>query len=165
MTLSDTLSNIESVLTSVAIVIGGAWTYFHYFKGRIYKPRLEPNVVGKVRAEPTAYYLLVTSHLKNVGLSKLTIQQEGSAIRVFACNPISETKEVESADWTHLATFSVFERHSWIEPGELIEDHQLITIPRNSATVVRVDLRVVSRGISWEVSEIIALEGTFEIPK
>lgn len=162
MSLSGILSNVESLLTSAAILVGGAWAYFHYFRGRVYKPRLEPSITGKVRSEADAHYVLVTALLKNVGLSKVNIQQEGSAVRLYSCKPAAMAQGVEGVQWDHVATFSVFQRHSWIEPGELIEDHQLVAYPKNFTTAVRVDLRIVSSSISWEVSYILPLGGRFE---
>jgi hypothetical protein len=42
----ETLKNIFEIL---AILVGAAWTYLNYIRGRIYKPRLECSVDAAIR--------------------------------------------------------------------------------------------------------------------
>ncbi len=51
---------LKNVCEIAAITIGGIWTYFNFFKGRTYKPRLECEVDGSV--ETHCLDLLASDH-------------------------------------------------------------------------------------------------------
>lgn len=150
------IDNVQKTLTSLGIVAGGAWAYFHYFKGRIYRPRLEPFISGNLVPEPDRNVLIVTASLKNTGLSRLPIQQEGSAVRLHARQANRSESKAGLSKWDHLASFPVFEEHSWIEPNEKIEDTMSIDIQKSENNMFLMELRVVSKNISWTISNVIA---------
>jgi hypothetical protein len=90
----------QKLFTIVAIIVGGAWTYLNYFKGRTFRMRLEPSVTGVVSTSDGANQLIVSVSLKNVGLSKIGIEQTGSALEVFAYEePIYPLTSIQSASW------------------------------------------------------------------
>ncbi len=153
--LNEDLDNLEKIATVVAIVIGGAWVYFNFSKGRIYKSRLEPRVSGTIMPADGITHLLVTITLKNIGLSKFDIQQEGTALQILSYDPLVDPFPAEKAGWKFLSIFTVFEQHAWIEPGETIEEQKLIVIQGVNHTAFRLELRVISRGFSWDSDSII----------
>jgi hypothetical protein len=154
----------ESVLTSLAIIVGGIWAYFHYFRGRVYKSRLELNVAASLKAQSTADYILVKVALKNVGLSKVDLSQEGTAIQILACRPLSNLSFISSAKIEETATFQVFENHRWIESGELITERHLFAAPKNYSPAYTVKLRVVARKVSWTANDIVVTPDPHESP-
>jgi hypothetical protein len=146
---------LQKLFTIAAIIVGGIWTYFNFFKGRTYRMRLEPEISGKINTLNGQHHLAATMHLKNVGLSKVEIEQKGSALQVlFYEVPLGAT-EVLSAAWHDLTAFPVFESHEWIEPGEMIEEQRLIVIPGDERTAFQLQLRIVSKGITWRAMDTV----------
>jgi len=152
----DILDALEKVSTILAIVIGGLWAYYQFFRGRTYRPRLETQVVGQIFDDLRHYHLLVSSKLKNVGLSKVDLDRDASGVRIYSCVVPADITEIESAQWDHIATFPVFENHRWIESGETIEDEILLSIEKGTHRAFRAVLRVVGRKISWKAERIIS---------
>jgi len=155
---------VQSVCTIAAILVGASWAYFNYFKGRTYRPRLEPKIAGKLSVNDGINYLATTAQLKNVGLSRIKIKQEGTALQVFSYSvetPISKAHQLKQE---YLAIFSVFDVHGWIEPGEVIEDQNLIVFPNGAQPAIRPELRIVSEGIEWNTATIVEGVSSMEAP-
>jgi hypothetical protein len=148
---------VQKLFTIAAIIVGGMWAYFNFFKRRTYTMRLEPEVSGEVVTINGVSHLIATIHLKNVGLSKVKIEQEGSALQVLSYEAPASTKNILSADWDDLAAFPDFEAHGWLEPGEEVKEERLLVMPRNGRTAYQLRLRVVSNGIAWKVIDIVTL--------
>jgi hypothetical protein len=152
------LENIANLVEITAIAVGGVWVYYHFIKGRIYKPRLEADVSGKLISGCGEKYLIATARLKNLGLSNVKLEQKGSGLRVFAIyvqrdktDPCSEIETTEK----RLFTFPVFQHHKWIESGEPISDQRFIPLPPKDQVAIKLELRVVARKISWRAIQII----------
>jgi hypothetical protein len=157
--LEQLVGILQGIVTIAAIVIGGIWAYLKYFRGRTFRPRLEPDISGVVVSHGGVSHLKVTASLKNVGLSKVDIEQKGSGLRVFSYDAAPHATEAHIAEWTRIRTFPVLEDHQWIEPGESIEDERLIVIPEDEHLAIQLELRVVSNGITWKERSIIDLAG------
>lgn len=93
--------------------------------------------------------------VKNIGLSKVDLDKEASGIRVMKYNPPDDSLEIESADWQSIGSFSVLDKHSWIESSETINESSLYSITQMNNTVYKVELRIVGKGKSWEAMHII----------
>jgi hypothetical protein len=145
------LDAAQKLANILAVLIGGLWAYYQFFKGRVFRPRLELAISGELGYSEQTNLILVKAKLKNVGLSKLDIQQRGTAIRLLKMSPPQAANaNARAVDWEHCATLSVFKSHAWIEPGESIEDQTLIELPDARARVFRIELRIVSQRISWK---------------
>jgi len=180
MNICQLIDVLQKVFTIIAIVIGGFWTYFHYFRGRVYRSRLKLDVSGNVVCREEANYLIATVKLENIGLSKADIKQEGTALRIYACNIKinNTTNEDYRLDEKRIATCSIFKDHAWIESKEIIKDQLIISIPTDKKIAFfRLDLRIVvkkmsfykklfkrkknkekkkeEKGISWQSTEVI----------
>jgi hypothetical protein len=158
MTAADIADVLEKGVRTLGIVVGGLWAYFKYFKGRIYRPRLELQALAKVIRSGEDRHLLVTAKLKNVGLSKVEVEQKGTAIRVLRWNPKSDAEGRILSVWDRIRTVSVFEHHHWTESGETIGDQKLFAVPPDSRVAFRVELRIVSRKKEWNVARVVAAE-------
>jgi hypothetical protein len=149
----------QSFVTIVAIIVGAAWAYFHFFKGRTYKQRLEPEVSGEVVTRNGVGHLLATLSLKNLGLSRVAIRQRGSGLLLSSYNQPVRTAHVRIAPWAAQALFPVFEDHTWIEPGEAINDQQLIVLSGNEhITAFQLRLRIVASGVEWNARDTVVLD-------
>ena len=142
---SVVLEDVSKVATTLGIVAAGVWAYFHYFRGRTYRPRLEPHVSANIMVANGKACVSVTYGVRNVGLSKVDVRQAGSALTL-------ETPGVNRADtgfqeikWVNVATLDIFTNHGWIEPGELVEEQRLIALPHNDYFAFRLELRLVSQ--------------------
>jgi hypothetical protein len=151
----DFVGAVQGIFTIFAIVGGAVWTYFNYFKGRVYQPRLEPKVTGRLVCKKDVTYVIASAELKNLGLSNVAIQQKGSGLVVSSFDAGGSTQGVRSAEWDDLAAFPVFENHAWVEPGETINDQRLIVIPNCAQVAIMIRLRLVFNKIEWNVSSII----------
>lgn len=150
--LSSALANIKTIVETVAVIIGGIWAYYKFFRGRTFRPRLELAISGRASEAKGLTNVLISVQLKNVGLSKVAISQEGSAIRVFATDP---TKSDGAAEWQREITVGVFEKHRWIEPGETINDQALVSVAGIGHKAVKLELRLVGEHIEWNALCII----------
>jgi hypothetical protein len=158
------IDNAQKLLTMAALAIGGTWTYYRFIKGRTFRPRLEPKIIGSVTCNNNVSYLLAVVQLKNVGLSKLTILQTGTALSVFTYQASPVTNAI-SADDKQVTAHPIFDAHGWIEPGETIEDQRLLAIPGcQEHLAFRLELRLVSRitylwliskNVSWKAVTIV----------
>lgn len=144
-----TVDIVQKLFTIAAITIGAIWTYFNFFRGRTYRMRLELTVSGKVVTLNGTDHRIADMSLKNVGLSKVEIEQKGSALQVLSYEAPVGTRDVVSANWENLTAFPVFESHQWIEPGERIDEQRLATMPANGRMALQLRLHVVSKGSSW----------------
>lgn len=131
----------DKALKTLAVLIGGLWTWVNFRKSRTFKRKLEASVSGEIFCQAGRFYLAIVCHLKNVGLGVYEIQQKGTACIVTALKfPENERVRV----------LAVFEDHQWIEPGEQIDEPILIEVPDpNTFIALRLVLRVVSAGIEW----------------
>src|ERR1700722_18201487 len=137
-----------------AIVLGGTAAYIKWFRGRLYKSRLELNVQG-ILFGPANGQLLATVRMKNLGLSKLRIEQVGSGLRMFSERALQSGVEPLAAEWKHRATFPVFEEHGWVESNEVIEQQLLVDLPEPKARSYRLELWIASPKNVWNASAIV----------
>ncbi len=147
---------LKNIITILGIAIGGLWAYYHFIKGRVFKPRVEGKISGSISQDQEIRYLLATLQIKNVGLSRVILKQQGSALRVFSLKKDTYSPEVSTVEWEKVWIFSVFERHEWIEPGEPIEDQVIIPIPLQRMKPFKLDLRIVAENrVEWNFLKII----------
>jgi hypothetical protein len=164
---SLTLDQIDKGVKIVAVILGGIWTYLNYVRGRTFKRRLEPTISGKVVpcGEMAGLFVSGTAQVKNVGLSKVDIEQSGTAIVIDDMIPGASKKGIPKLVKANIpgGVAGVFERHRWIEPGETIEESFAVLLPvRNDRACVRLRLRIVSRhkifkNIEWNADGIAEL--------
>jgi hypothetical protein len=147
--IQTTVDIVQKLFTIAAIIIGAIWTYFNFFSGRTYRMRLELTVSGKVVTLNGSNHLAADMSLKNVGLSKVEIEQKGSGLRVLSYEVPVGTRSIVSATWEDLTAFSVFDSHRWIEPGETVKEQRLVLMPANGRLALQLRLHIVSKRLSW----------------
>ncbi len=154
--LVEIVGLIESIFTILAVIIGGLWVYYNFFQGRIYRPRFDIHLAGKFFEQNDCINIQVTSILKNVGLSKVNITREGTAICAYSYQVPDDVTDIEKVYWGEpIGAFPVFENHRWVESRETIEDNILLSVKKENNQVFRFQLRVVARKISWTSDEIL----------
>lgn len=150
----ESLANIvQSVITSAALLSGGVWAYFRFVWGRVNKPRLELNVECDILFNSDNLARLhIKVFLKNVGFSKVSINNDESAVRIKRIIKIdnasfSSDRALES-EWGVVGTFSVFKEHGWIEPLETIRDEKVVECKAVDA-VFKVESIIMAKTQQW----------------
>jgi hypothetical protein len=154
--ISTLIKDANGFVQTLAIIIGGVWAYLKFVRGRVFKPRLEPAISAKSFVHNNCVYVLITSTLRNVGLSRIILKQEGTGIRILSAESHGSSI-VGSLTWDHQASFSVFEKHKWIEPGETICDKRLVTLQMGHWIGLRLELEVYAGEVAWYAMDIIEL--------
>lgn len=152
LTLTDAKDAVElatSLLTGVAIVVGGIWTYFNFIQGRIYYPKLEADVELALTSNDHDYYLRATAKAKNVGLSRINVIRDSTFIVVTEYSTMESVDALYQVDHDDGIPFSIYRDHAWIEPNELVRDECLVVIPKAKQVAVGASLRIVGQKYGW----------------
>ena len=145
----DVTGGAQSLITGAGIVVGGCWAYFKFVRGRTFVARLSIELDGEWRTTDGMTVLHVRVNVKNIGASKVAINQYGSGLEIG----------FPAGEWYHQVTwekiklesgtppfgarqFSVLEEHEWIEPGETVSDELLLHLEgvRRSLCVLELKL-------------------------
>ncbi len=57
--LSEVVNTTEKPATIAAIIIGGIWAYYRFFKGRTFSTRFDSTVKGEITRKDRVIYLIV----------------------------------------------------------------------------------------------------------
>jgi hypothetical protein len=143
---------IADFVAKVAIaLVGAVWAWINYVRGRTFYRRLEPKISGEIFAVDDAWFISIDPSVKNVGLSRALIIQEGTWIELIVLQRDGTTKHVAEPIEVALGKPPVFEKHGWVEAGEEIHDVRLVQLPEKTTedVAVRANLRVVSKELAW----------------
>ncbi len=141
------LDAAEKVFRIAGYFAGGAWAYFKFFRGRTFRPRLEPSIAAHLHRRAPQRLLTAAVKIKNVGLSRVDVLQKGTGVRVYRLG--------EGSRWDRIETLEVLKGHGWIEPGETIEEHVLAEIPGDDPPALKIELTLQSKKTQWEVVSIV----------
>jgi hypothetical protein len=149
---------LKNIFEIAAIIMGGIWTYFNFFKGRTYRSRLECEVEGSIETHSSRSLLKVDVRIKNVGLSKVPIGHEGTILQLHSAvamttSPSWPCQVIWSDEPT--AVFDVFKDHDSVEPSEPIEDQVLAELPDDAARAYKLTLKVLSKNLFWTAKTIV----------
>jgi hypothetical protein len=141
--VKEALDAVKNGMTIVAIVIGGIWTYYNFIKGKIYSPRIEVHITGRVIKKEGFSYLVAIAQLKNVGTVRVSIDNEATVLIVhsYEFKPEKVT-DMRDAPTKRLGVPKVFVEHEWVNPGTVIEDQKLFLIPDGEKLAFRIQLHV-----------------------
>jgi hypothetical protein len=157
------------IVSALAVVAAGLWAYFKFVRGRTFRPRLEVEIEGRWQASNGSPQLHVTVSVKNIGLTDVTLLQEGTAL--FVSRFLGSQGSSAIVDWQPAATLTIFEEHEWIEPAETITDDLLADLHGTAPEPVRIEVHLVwrwrrgndnivvkARKILWPGSDPVPLE-------
>ena len=145
---------IGSIVTALAVLVGGYWTYFKFVRGRTYRPRLSVDMAGQWRTSGTLDLLHIRIRVTNIGASKVSLNQYGTGLRLsFLAD--EQGGAPDDAVWASVAlggdprqarTFEILTEHDWIEPGETVSDDLLLNLGR-APSIAKLELALV-----WSLS-------------
>ncbi len=147
---SSILDTIEKLFRIAAYIIGALWVYFNFWKGRTYRPRIEPMITGKILNHQGSKFVKILINLKNVGLSKVDVEQKGTALRLLSYDSLNINDP-----WKHQHTISILSAHKWIEPGETVGEQFLIPVTGTNLIAVKAEVILVSKKTMWESAIIL----------
>lgn len=155
--LAATLDVVDKVVKVLAVLIAGGWTYVNYIRGRTFKRRLEPSISGKVIRNMGVSFLSGSVQVKNVGLSKVRIEQKGTAVEVLA-QVLGTDSELHppKLNTKDIRVVEIFEKHGWVEPGEQIQESFFMVMPEGRDTIaILLKLRIVSEQVEWNADSLV----------
>jgi len=128
----ESASTIADLVTAAALVVGGAWGYFRFIRGRVFARRAEVTLGAAILPEPLSG-LQVTVAVRNTGASKISL----SDIRFVETFGItgSDWPTNTNADWGKpIISTRVLNSHDWIESGETVQEEFLVPASSKSAS-------------------------------
>lgn len=138
----DIADIVSSAITALAVIIGGAWAYFKFVKGRTYRPRVEMQLAGQWWLAEGKILLQARVTIKNVGSSKLKLLQRGSGLRASVLDS-DQSPPPASARWREGKVYTIFDQHDWIESGETVSDVVLLDLGVSETRPVLLEGRMV----------------------
>ena len=156
-TASTVIDGTHKVVQIAAIIVGGIWAYYKFFRGRTFRPRLEPTLEASIIQIASLRHLKVKARVKNVGLSRVVIDREVSGLRVFVYEPPDgfAADKVSQIDWQRVRTVDVFKDHGWVEPGETIDDNWLFSVANHQAAAFRLELKLAGPKTDWYANAVV----------
>ena len=149
----------SNLLTAAALIVGGFWTYFNFFRGRVYGHRLDLTVTGQYLEAGEGRYLTIQVTAKNIGLSRFVLKDDASVLRISSSPAGAYLKDrgTYRAYFVHEASFAVLKDTSWIDAGETVGDQRVLAVPEDNGGLWEVELVVVSMTeIGWKARAVIA---------
>jgi hypothetical protein len=165
------IDSIKSVVTTLAVIVGGIWAYLKFVRGRTYRPRLSVDVAGqwlkldgastrrrgivdKILGRPAAdsarSVFQTRIRVTNIGASKVSLKQYGTGLLVSFPARLQPEPPYDF-DWDYVPkyrgedqpqTFEILKQHAWIEPGETVSDDLLLDLDR-SPEIVRLEVHLI----------------------
>ena len=161
---------IQPILTSIALIAGGTWTYYNYIYKRERLPRAELTINVSSFSVSEWTYLLAKVHVKNIG--QLLLQVKSVTIRVQRVSPQPDYYEPKYHptprdvvfDWPMLAQkekeFVVGDQE--LEPNEIHETDFDFLLPSNikivKITAYIPNIRKAKQDIGWLATSIYILD-------
>ncbi len=152
----------DKLTEMVAIIVGGIAAYYRFFKGRIYRGRLELSLAVTEAERDNISYLTVNASIKNIGASRIDIVKDSTAIALYSWNSNPPVEEYVSVPWIHQGTFLIFQDHEFLEAGEAAHDQFLVVAPSERANTHKVDLEV-HGGMNYWLSRYIIVRGSGDV--
>jgi hypothetical protein len=154
---TDVIEASKNIFEMAAIAAGGAWAYFKFIKGRTFQETLAPSVSGEFKVIDSVQYILVTTQIKNIGLSKVEFDRKECLLNVVeytASDAAKIDKVAELEAGPGLAVLDPTDRY--VEPNETIEDQHLILVPGTLGIAYRLKVQIKSTaGHKWRSSCVV----------
>ena len=155
MSFTLVLDNLRTFLEIVAILAGGTFAYMKFVHGRLFQPKLDIEADGKEISVTGKSQVLVCVRVKNVGFSRVIIDEKTSVLRVFIEEERLNLDFTDAAMWRHIATVPLLKDHEYIDPLEVVREEDLFCINDKEQNCLRFEITVSSVGRIWRASTIV----------
>ncbi|HUU17881.1 MAG TPA: hypothetical protein VMW72_12075 [Sedimentisphaerales bacterium] len=145
----NVITTTQSLVTSIALIIGAIWAYYRFIRFRTLKPRMEFSFdFNRFSSDHDSSVAIVKFKVCNKGNTKVDLRNDmkhrcflkyglietnGSVKRVSIISKSS--KQLKYID-------KVFIAHGWIEPNETLDDVKIINVPTKKNTVIQLELEI-----------------------
>lgn len=132
------------VAQTVAILVGAAWIYFKFIRGRTFARRAELDITADLVIIANRRVMKTVVKLKNTGLSKLPLKQDDTWVQLLA-TPSSSWVPRANFEWFDQMTSPIFADHKWIESQETVSDEVLMPVDqgeRDPWLAFRIEIQV-----------------------
>jgi hypothetical protein len=158
---------------AVAIVVGGAWVYFKFLRGRTFAHRAVLDIEASLSVVDRKSLVKAKVSVTNAGLSKVPLKKDFKWIEFFAS---SAAPSVQGANvsWRRVMRSDVFADHAWIEAQETITDEVIFPVPPHEKErwrAFRLELQVWgepaigrTKGTRWMENTIVLASAESEHP-
>jgi hypothetical protein len=119
--------SVLNIAQTIAIVVGAAWVYFKFIRGRTFARRAELQIRGDMMTIANRQVMKAVVQLKNTGLSKLPLDRKATWVELLA-TPSSSWMARTNLEWLDRMLTPVFVDHGWVESQETISDEVLMPI-------------------------------------
>lgn len=155
-----------NAMTIVGIILGAAWSYMRFVRGRILKPHITLRVSGSAHSIGERHYLVVKVSVANEGNIVVHVDHNQTCIAVFA-----EAYRRGRFYWEDIDAFTVFEKTDLVEPDEDVQAEYLVPLPCAPKVAVRLELQLktkarlfgIGRVSQWDTSHIMIPSDTEDL--
>jgi hypothetical protein len=146
----------------VALVLGGGFAYFKFFRGRSHRADLSPAVTAVLATVDGSRALQISTSITNTGTARMLFDDDSEQTLSLFCldaqtwgsgrlEPYSDWTPDPALSWDQLTNgMGVTVYTSDMEPGESIRESYLIPIPVNSTWIAyKVELNVQASTRPW----------------
>jgi hypothetical protein len=155
------LSVIRDTLLSMAVVIGGGWTLYTFgiHRARESYIRLDLQLMDR---RPEGEHINLIIQIKAINIGKTGIGKKLAWIEAFPlAQPKAEIDSIRSPELQRDARgrrFLIFDKTSYLEPGEEFQDMLLLQIPRDiSYILIRLFYSGMRQGQTWHAQHFICV--------
>jgi hypothetical protein len=142
----------QATATGLALIVGGLFAYYRFFKEETYSDRLQTGVVATVIRTDETVFLNVAAEAKNTGQVSVALDMELTRVGV-------STRKLGVYGWTPRVVDRVFVGQNHVRPDETLRDEVWLEIDKESDVVaVEVELRVArDETLGWLTRNIVSL--------
>lgn len=126
MTVGDWISAGATIVQTTALLVGGAWGYFKFVRGRTFAHRTELGVKGELLTSEARSAIRAQVTLRNTGASDIPLRV--AVVYVYAIGP-SEWQPGSSPSWKKVGVAKVLANHAAVEAQESIFEEALVPLP------------------------------------
>ena len=152
----------------VATVVGAAWVFTNYVRGRTHKPRLRLRVSADRISRDGGEYLIVKAELENVGLARVEVKHQGCHVTIFVDDIPRPAPFLWGSGWKRVDEslpllngqkedrFALLEDQNFVEPSSLVNDQILIAVPNVTERFIRVLAHAESEEVGWTAIAVLS---------
>jgi hypothetical protein len=126
MSTGDWIEAAKNIVSALAIIVGGVWAYYKFFKGRIFNRRAELTTSASLITTTAPHAIRAKVTLENTGSSEIPLRAKILRASILEAGHVDAKGRPV---WDEVATAPVFADHEWLESQEEVADDVVITLP------------------------------------
>ncbi len=125
----------QTTATGLALIIGGLFAYYRFFKEETYSPRIQPSVAAVASRKDGLIFIQVTAAMTNPGQTSVWLDMNSTRLGL-------STRKARIYGWEPSVVEVVFTGNDHIRPGETIGDQVWMEIPDDDYAAILLELRI-----------------------